>query len=213
MKKYIHIFLCLLIITTGCAKKKNNKTTAPQISTKKSHVKKSNFDENLEAFALDDDALHNFAHEANTSADTLSTDTTTKSSSKPNSIFEWEDVAVDQSKNEFKKIYFAFDKYQIDKSQHASLQADIEHAKKMINLNKTIVIEGHACDCAGSAIYNMTLSEQRAKFIATQFIDAGIDKANIKIAARGQEMPIVKGGNREHQAVNRRVEVFAIDSK
>ena len=59
----------------------------------------------------------------------------------------------------------------------------------------------------------MTLSEQRAKFIATQFIDAGIDKANIKIAARGQEMPIVKGGNREHQAVNRRVEVFAIDSK
>jgi outer membrane protein OmpA-like peptidoglycan-associated protein len=59
----------------------------------------------------------------------------------------------------------------------------------------------------------MTLSEQRAKFIATKFIDAGIEKANIKIAARGQEMPVHKGGNKDQQAVNRRVEVFAIDNK
>lgn len=213
MKKYIHIFLCLMIITTGCAKKKNNKTTVTPTSTKKSHVKKSNFDENLEAFALDDDALHNFAHEINSSSDQSTTEATTKIANKSNSIFEWEDIAVDQSKNEFKKIYFAFDKYQIDKSQEASLFADIEHAKKMINLDKTIVIEGHACDSAGSAIYNMTLSEQRAKFVATKFIEAGIEKANIKIAARGQEMPIVKGGNRDQQSANRRVEVFAIDSK
>jgi len=213
MKKYIHIFLCLMIITTGCAKKKNNPPKASTTTIKKTSVKKSNFDENLEAFALDDDALHNFAHEVNNSDDTLVTETTTKTSHKPNSIFEWEDVAVDQSKNEFKKIYFAFDKYHIDKSQESALIADIEHAKKMINLNKTIVIEGHACDSAGSAIYNMTLSEQRAKFIATKFIEAGVDKSNIKIAARGQEMPLVKGGNKNEQAVNRRVEVFAIDSK
>ena len=211
MKKYIHIFLCLMVITAGCAKKKNNKAAAPSTSTKKSATKKSSFDENLEAFALDDDALHNFAHDANTK--TNSTDATTKSSGKSNSIFEWEDVAVDQSKNEFKTIYFEFDKYHIIKSQEASLKADIDHAKKMIKAGKTIVIEGHACDSAGSAIYNMTLSEQRAKFIATKFMEAGVDKANIKIAARGQEMPVHKGGNRHQQAVNRRVEVFAIDSK
>ena len=59
----------------------------------------------------------------------------------------------------------------------------------------------------------MTLSEHRAKFIATKFMDAGINKANIKIAARGQEMPVHKGGNKHQQAVNRRVEVFAIDNK
>ncbi|AXK60818.1 hypothetical protein C0J27_03675 [Candidatus Chromulinivorax destructor] len=213
MKKYIHIFLCFMIITTGCAKKQNNKKTSTQISTKKTSIKKSAFDENLEAFTLDDDALHNFAQEANSSSEQVVTDTTVKTTRKTNSIFEWESVAVDQSKNEFKTIYFAFDKYHIDKAQELSLQADIEHAKKMIALNKTIVIEGHACDSAGSAIYNMTLSEQRAKFIATKFIEAGIDKANIKIAARGQEMPAVKGGNRAQQAANRRVEVFAIDSK
>ncbi len=209
MKKYIHIFLCLMVITTGCAKKKNAKTAAPSTSTKKTSTKKNSFDENLEAFALDDDALHNFAHDAKTN----STDATTKSSEKSNSIFEWEDVAVDQSKNEFKTIYFEFDKYQILKNQEASLKADIDHAKKMIKTGKTIVIEGHACDSAGSAIYNMTLSEQRAKFIATKFMEAGVDKASIKIAARGQEMPVHKGGNRHQQAVNRRVEVFAIDTK
>ena len=83
----------------------------------------------------------------------------------------------------------------------------------MIKLGKVIVVEGHACDSAGSAIYNMALSERRAKFIALQFTQAGIEKMNIKIAARGQEMPVHNGGNRHEQAVNRRVEVYAIDSK
>jgi len=208
MKKYIHIFLCLLVITTGCAKKKNKIDTNKQNSNKKSsvkHGKKSSFDENLEAFALDDEALHNFAHDKKSNNDD------TGKSSKSNGMFDWQNAAVDQSKQDFKTIYFEFDKYKITKDQEVALNADIEHAKKMINANKIIVIEGHACDSAGSAVYNMTLSEKRAKFIAEKFTHAGIDKGNIKIAARGQEMPIVKGGNKHQQAVNRRVEVFAID--
>jgi len=198
-----------MIITSGCTKKKNSTSSIKTTTTKKSNHKKSSFDENLEAFALDDDALHNFAHDK----DTKSSSTDMVNPHNSNVLFEWENATVDQSKQDFKTIYFGFDKYNIDKNQQASLEADIAHAKKMIEIDKIIVIEGHACDSAGSAIYNMTLSEQRAKFIATQFMNAGIEKDNIKIAARGQEMPIVKGGNRHQQAVNRRVEVFAIDSK
>ncbi|MBP6869394.1 OmpA family protein [Candidatus Babeliales bacterium] len=208
MKKYIHIFLCLMILTTGCAKKKNNTTSKNLNSSKKSQTKnskKSSFDENLEAFALDDDALHNFAHDKN--------NTKPNNDTKENNMFAWQNATVDQSKQDFKTIYFEFDKYKITKEQQSALEADIEHAKKMIALGKIIVIEGHACDSAGSAVYNMTLSEKRAKFIATQFMDAGVDKASIKIAARGQEMPVHKGGNKHQQAVNRRVEVFAIDNK
>lgn len=214
MKKYIHIFLCSLVIMTGCAKKKNNQPTNNQSANKKTYTKstkKSSFDENLEAFALDDDSLHNFAHDKNNTSQEV--EISTKSSHKPNSIFQWEDAAVDQSKQDFKTIYFEFDKYKINKEQEAALHADIAHAKKMIDTGKIIVIEGHACDSAGSAIYNMTLSQHRAEFIGTKFMDAGIDKANIKIAARGQEMPRIKGGNKHQQAVNRRVEVFAIDNK
>jgi len=214
MKKYIHILLCLLVITTGCAKKKNNTTPKQQSKPLKSHAKsnkKSFFDENLEAFALDDDSFHNFAHDQNHTPQKQNS--STKSSNKPNSIFQWEDLAADQSKQDFKTIYFEFDKYKINKEQESVLKSDIEYAKKMIGLGKVIVIEGHACDSAGSAVYNMTLSEHRAKFIATKFMDAGIEKTNIKIAARGQEMPIMKGGNRQQQSINRRVEVFAIDNK
>jgi outer membrane protein OmpA-like peptidoglycan-associated protein len=210
MKKYIHIFLCLMILVSGCAKKKNDSSVKKQRTPKKSYSKKSSFDENLEAFALDDDSLHNFAHDKNSSSQD---DMQSKSGRKSNSIFQWEDVTADQSKEEFKTIYFEFDKYHIKKEQEASLQADIAHAKKMIATGKVIVIEGHACDSAGSAVYNMALSEKRAKFIASKFTDASVDKANIKIAARGQEMPIHKGGNKHEQAVNRRVEIYAIDAK
>ena len=213
MKKYIQLFLCLLIITTaGCGKKKNNMSPNKKPVTAKPAMKASKktvFDENLQAFALDNDSLHNFAHDKkNTQEEEIATP-----SNKPNAMFQWENAAVDQSKQDFKTIYFEFDKHKITKEQESNLQADIDHAKKMINAGKVIVIEGHACDSAGSAVYNMTLSEKRAKFIAQKFTDAGIDKANIKIAARGQEMPVHKGGNKHEQAVNRRVEVYAIDNK
>lgn len=213
MKKYIHIFLCLLLITTGCAKKKNNIPSNTKVDTKKSYAKnskKSSFDENLEAFALDDDILHNFAHDKDYTAE--QTENSTKKSSQPHAIFQWEDAAVDQSKQDFKTIYFEFDKHKINNEQEANLQANIEHAKKLIQTGKVIVIEGHACDSAGSAVYNMALSEKRAQFIATKFMHAHIDKAHIKIAARGQEMPVHKGGNKHQQAVNRRVEVYAINN-
>ncbi len=215
MKKYIHIFLCsLVIITAGCGKNKKSYPTNTQAINKKAYKKnnkKSSFDENLEAFALDNDSLHNFAHDTNDNSQKQ--EGRVHNSSNPHAIFQWEDVSADQSKQDFKTIYFDFDKYKITKEQEAALQADIEYATKMIEAGKVIVIEGHACDSAGSAVYNMTLSEHRAKFIATKFIDAGIDKTNIKIAARGQEMPVRKGGNRHQQAINRRVEVYAIDSK
>lgn len=185
----------------------DNKAATP-VKSQTKNTKKSAFDENLQAFALDDTSLHNFAHDKNNQNQS----TQASVSENPNAIFQWESTSAEQSKEEFKTIYFEFDKYTITKEQEATLKADIEHAKKMISAGKVIVIEGHACDSAGSAVYNMTLSEKRAKFIASKFTQAGIDKASIKIAARGQEMPIIKGGDRHKQAVNRRVEVFAIDA-
>lgn len=214
MKKYIHIFLCLLIITTGCAKKKSTNQSNEKSINKKHQTKnqkKSTFDENLEAFALDDDSLHNFAHDKNKNSEHKKE--LNQSSTKSNSIFQWENIEADQSKNDFKIIYFEFDKYNITKDEEENLKADIKYAKKMIDLGKVIIIEGHACDSAGSAIYNMTLSEKRANFIATKFIDANINRSDIKIVARGQEMPLVKGGNKKQQSANRRVVIYALDNK
>lgn len=230
MKKYIQLFLCFLImITAGCGKKKQKLEKLPKLGSTKTVLESSAptvFDENLQAFALDDDALHVFAHDATEQEESLpmfdgtqdrlpveNSNRTNHSNNDSKPIFQWQSAAVDQSKQDFKIIYFEFDKHTITQEQQANLAADIEYAKKMISLGKTIVVEGHACDSAGSAVYNMALSERRAKFIATQFVNAGISKQDLKIAARGQEMPRHKGGNRHEQAVNRRVELFAIDSK
>lgn len=218
MKKYIYSFLCLSILVTGCIKKKEANKTHKSFFSKanKGKVKKrvSSFDENLEAFALDNDTLKDFAHQQNTSSQPQSSPKTSQNvtTKKASSLFRWEDITSDESKEQFKTLYFHFNKYGLARDQIKNLKSDIDYAKKMIALGKTIVIEGHACHSEGSAIYNMTLSEKRAKFVAQKFIDAGVDRSNIKIAARGQEMPIVHGGDREAQAVNRRVEIFAIDN-
>lgn len=113
------------------------------------------------------------------------------------SLFSWENLAAEDSKNEFKKLFFEFDRYVLEPSQSKNLALDIKEAKKAIKEGKTIVIEGHACHSEGSAVYNLALSEKRARHVAVNFADAGIDPKIIKIAPRGQEMPIVKGGNRQ----------------
>ncbi len=79
----------------------------------------------------------------------------------------------------------------------------------MIKQGKTIVIEGHSCNSAGSRTYNLALSEKRARAVAAEFEKAGIEKNKIKIAPRGTEELLVDG-NKEEQSVNRRVVLFAI---
>ena len=171
----------MLITVAGCSKKKNQ-VVNNQPNYKKSiskNNKKSTFDENLQAFALDDAALHNFAHDKNSSEENKNS--SNNRSNDAQAMFQWENTTADQTKQAFKTIYFEFDKYTITPEQNAALKADIEYAEKMISSGKIIVIEGHACDSAGSAVYNMTLSEKRAKFIASKFIEAGIAKSSIKI--------------------------------
>jgi len=128
----------------------------------------------------------------------------------------WVDVQAD---DEFKKLYFAFNKEGLKTGQEDSVQYNVEQLKQLIadsdiQAHPTIVIEGHACQ-EGDRNYNIALSEKRAKTIADMFVAAGIDKKLIKIVGRGQEMPVVINGkvvdgSREDRAPNRRVEVHVI---
>jgi len=58
----------------------------------------------------------------------------------------------------------------------------------------TVIIEGHACHSAGSAIYNLALSENAAKVLADRLVDAGISRGQIKIVGRGNQFPAIKDG-------------------
>lgn len=120
----------------------------------------------------------------------------------------------------FKVVHFDFDKATIRADQEAIVEHDIKMAKALLEDGAdevTVVIDGHSCSSAGSRAYNLALSERRAKTLRDRFVAEGIAPENLKIVARGAEVPaIVDGhpvtGDRVAQAPNRRDEVRAIYS-
>ena len=110
--------------------------------------------------------------------------------------FSWVEAAKEDDE-EFKAVYFAWDSDEVSAEQKESVSYDIEQVQEELKVSQktsiepTIVVEGHACSSAGSPAYNLALSERRAKKIADRFVDAGIDRDNIKIVGRGQDVPVV----------------------
>lgn len=207
-KKLLLFSILLVTLLGGCKKKQQSDNSGSFFSKAHKSKHKKSSDQSANPFDLDQDSMKTFALD-----DQLSKHQTEKVSAQKSSnpLFSWEDINVEQSKHQFKTLYFDFDKDTIKPDSHQALSYDTAEAKKMIKDGKIIVIEGHACHSAGSAIYNLALSERRARYIAQKFAEAGIDAKDIKIAPRGQEMPVRKGGSRTEQWVNRRVEIYAID--
>lgn len=212
MKKtqFLRLFLPVLACISLCSGCKKEKSSLHKQSFF-SKVKKNDLaaKEAVKAFELSDDSMKSFALD-----DKLPQHKSTlpAQNNNINTLLSWESITAENSKQNFKPLLFEFNSYDVQPKQNKDLKNNIKQAKQMIKNGKTIVIEGHACHSAGSAIYNLALSEKRARYVAKKFVDAGIDHKNIRIAPRGHEMPIVKNGDKEAQAVNRRVEIFAIDN-
>ena len=108
-------------------------------------------------------------------------------------------------------IYFDFDKSNI------TTQAAFELDKLVQLLTKyeSIVIsaESHT-DSRGSASYNLSLSDRRAKTTAQYVISKGIDASRITGSGKGETMPNVDCGGKctedQHQ-LNRRSEFFILE--
>lgn len=120
-------------------------------------------------------------------------------------------------------VYFDFDKFAVRADQVPTVEKDIAYAQKTLaaesvdGAQPVVVIEGHACHSAGSDVYNLALSEKRAKVVADRFVGAGVSRENIKVVGRGNHVPaVINGkevtGDRAQQAPNRRVEVHTIYS-
>ena len=146
-----------------------------------------------------------------------------ESAQDPLEKFSWVEAAAKEGNEEFKAVYFDWDSDEVGVEQKENLAYDVQQTQEELKISKktgiepTVVIEGHACHSAGSPAYNLALSEKRAKKVADRFVTAGIDRDNIKIVGRGQEVPaVIKGekvtGSREKQWLNRRVEVRVIYS-
>ena len=228
MMKIKQVFSLLLIISlSGCGGGKADKKQKPRTSKNELATKvdiptadegiRSFFDEDIGEFTLVDDELEkkNSPGSLNYSIDSIE--------NPDKDDFSWASEDDDEKKENFKVVYFDFNRDTVRQDQEAIVEQNITLAKNMLKEGEqfgtkpTVIIEGHACHSAGSAIYNLALSEKRAKVLADRFCAAGIPRECIKIVGRGKEVPaIINGktvsGDRNQQWPNRRDEIRLIYS-
>ncbi len=242
MKKGIILTLIMLISLPGCGRKRSKKKSEPKKSAMAEKVDifssvniplaHDALNEEVTDVALDDTDVRSFFDEQIGEFESgedlsiaMNDDAVEPEEDTQDSLekFSWIEAATKEGDEEFKVVYFDWDSYKVGVEQKENVSYDVQQTKEELKVSQktgiepTVVIEGHACHSAGSPAYNLALSEKRAKKVADRFVDAGIDRDNIKIVGRGQEVPAVKNGekvsgSREEQWLNRRVEVRVIYS-
>ena len=212
-----HLLYGVLIIgLAGCAKK--NRTTIIKPSSDTSSKKIDGYiapaeganiyDEDLESFVLEDE-VNPLSGETVEFAEDISAENAQNTALV--------DDHQDSSKHGLKTIYFDFDNYDLRDDQKGSLEHDLKIVKDVTSKGNNVVIEGHACNFAGSSDYNMMLSEKRANKVASKIKDylvsRGIHADRLKTVGRGCTMPLVPNGGKEQQSPNRRVEFYVISPR
>jgi outer membrane protein OmpA-like peptidoglycan-associated protein len=240
MNKQFIALSILLLIAPACAKRKNATVVVPTYVTPENpglithqvpviqDVPESNLvpevseinpeiNEDVDAFILEEDENPFNADLIRTTSSSNEADVTTiNDEGDLISVNEDEeqvgDLQNDSAKYGLKRIYYDFDQYDTRPDQQAAIDHNLNKVKDLVDKDFTVVVEGHACNSAGSSAYNMMLSEKRAQKLAEHFTDNGVDEAKLRTVGRGNELPIVSSGNREQQAPNRRVEIYAYKS-
>lgn len=99
-------------------------------------------------------------------------------------------------------VYFALDSDAIDEGAQSALDAN---ARVLKTTTGDFVIEGH-CDERGTAEYNQSLGERRAKAVQQYFADQGIALSRITVVSYGKDRPAVEGSDEQAWSKNRRAE-------
>jgi peptidoglycan-associated lipoprotein len=114
-------------------------------------------------------------------------------------------VAVMQGQD---TIYFDTDKYNIDSTDAAALQAQAQWLQRYPG--KRATIEGH-CDERGTREYNLALGERRANAAKDYLVSLGVAASRLSTISYGKERPVALGSNEEAWAKNRRAVTVTID--
>ena len=102
------------------------------------------------------------------------------------------------------KVYFERNSSYLKKESYSQL----DKLAEMINAspNMHIKVIGHT-DYVASEMYNMWLSERRAKRVADYLVSKGVPEANITSVGFGMKSPVADNATDEGRALNRRVEI------
>lgn len=100
-----------------------------------------------------------------------------------------------------REIYFAFDRYDLDTEDRATLRTNAEWLKK--NPAARIEIEGH-CDERGTTEYNLALGAKRAQAAKDYLISLGVSANRISTISYGEEIPVCRSQGEDCWQRNRR---------
>ena len=103
-----------------------------------------------------------------------------------------------------RNIFFETDSYELKPESIVELNKLLELLK--LNPSMKIEVGGHT-DNVGTAAYNLTLSENRAKSVANFLTSNGVDKTRITSKGYGLTKPIGDNNTEKGRAQNRRTEI------
>ncbi len=155
------------------------------------------FDEDIEAFVLDDESASDFNTQAFHVAD-----------NNQELDFEWDEI---EKADDASLVYFPYDGRDPRLDQQENLSKADELALSAYRNNQKIAIKGHSCKWHGTAAYNLALSQDRALRLKEHFVkDLNIPESSIKAFGVGSEEPIAFEYSIKGQAPNRRAEIAAV---
>ncbi|NQV47527.1 MAG: peptidoglycan-associated lipoprotein Pal [Rhodospirillaceae bacterium] len=99
------------------------------------------------------------------------------------------------------RVFFGFDKYNLEPDARRILERQAVWLKKYPNLSVTV--EGHA-DERGTREYNLALGERRANSAKDYLVALGVPSGQIKTISYGKERPVALGSNEAAWSQNRR---------
>ncbi len=99
------------------------------------------------------------------------------------------------------RVFFAFDKFDLNPEARATLEKQAAWMKKFPSVSMTL--EGH-CDERGTREYNLALGERRANSAKDYLVGLGVNPARVKTISYGKERPAALGHNEAAWAQNRR---------
>lgn len=102
-------------------------------------------------------------------------------------------------------VNFAFDSSALDRDSQQTLDAIFRTVKAYSGRVKLAVV-GHT-DSAGSEVYNMQLSQQRAQAVVDYLVSRGVDRDMLTAVGKGETAPVASNDSDAGRARNRRVEL------
>ena len=219
MRKFI-VLICVVggLFFAGCGGKKD-KTAEKTVKTAQNQEIPVYDSQEERFFDFDDGEVENFAFSAGQVEQEGQEDVVT-AENKQFVDDKWEDedltLALDDDKEDlecnFKVVNFDLNKNEIRADQADKVKENIKIAKKATGAGKKIVVSGHTCEL-GSASFNMSLSEKRAKSISDEMVKAGVEQGKIAVLGCSCEHPVVfsDASDRKQKAdelsANRRTEI------